>query len=789
MHRTVPLHSTRLRALLNRRLLWLTCVVAIFFGATAGPGPVQAGAPLFPEQPAITTTADGARAVLAADLDGDGDLDTLSASSGDNTVAWHENTAGDGTAWTSQAITTTAAGARAVFAADLDRDSDLDVLVGSFGDDTVAWYENTAGDASVWAPRLITTAAAGAFAVYAADVDGDGDPDVLAASVNDDAVTWYENTAGDATAWTAHPISATADEARSVFATDVDGDGDLDVLSASSADDTVAWHENTAGDGSAWASHTISTTSDGARSVTAADVDGDGDPDVLAASFEDDTVAWFENTAGDGSLWAPHTITTSADGARTVFAGDVDGDGHVDALVASFEDDTVAWFKNEAGDGTLWAPQTFSTAADGAEAVFAADVDGDGDLDALSAALRNDTIAWYRNEGSGRRGVFRSREVLVETTDGPRAVHTSDVDGDGDLDVLLADSEASRLSWFENAAGDGSVWTPRTIFSTADPRDVDAADLDGDGDMDVIGGAVSAGRLLWHENTAGDGTAWTLHTVNTGAQIVRTAVAVDMDRDGDLDVLASTQPDSTVAWIENTVGDASVWVRHVITSETGGGLPVPVDVDRDGDLDVLSTTFVDSRLVWYENTAGDGSTWAPRPIPSTILSSVDALTAADVDGDGDEDAVAGSFPFDEIRWYENSAGDGSSWVEREIFFGNDEGVVGITAADVDRDGDEDVLSVTSSVASGNEPHRLRWHENTAGDGSAWQLTTVDTEINFVLSGADVETGDLDGDGDLDVVSAFHLDGGILAWYRNDSLVIFADGFEDGDTGCWSSTVP
>src|SRR4029450_5960850 len=128
---------------------------------------------------------------------------------------------------------------------------------------------------------------------------------------------------------------------------------DMDVLSATTFEDKIAWHENAAGDGTLWTLHTISLAADAAFSVAAADVDGDGDMDALSASANDDTVAWFENTAGNGTAWATHLISTAADGARSVFAADMDGDGDVDALSASREDDTVAWYENSAGNGTL----------------------------------------------------------------------------------------------------------------------------------------------------------------------------------------------------------------------------------------------------------------------------------------------------------------------------------------------------------------------------------------------------------------------------------------------------
>jgi len=138
-------------------------------------------------------------------------------------------------------------------------------------------------------PHTITTSASGAESVYAADVDSDGDIDVLSASQFDNKIAWYENDGNEN--FTEHPITTNANSTRSVYAIDVNGDGDMDVLSA--AGSTIAWYENDGNEN--FTEHPITTSLSSARLVYAVDVDGDTDMDVLSASKYDNKIAWYEN--------------------------------------------------------------------------------------------------------------------------------------------------------------------------------------------------------------------------------------------------------------------------------------------------------------------------------------------------------------------------------------------------------------------------------------------------------------------------------------------------------------
>jgi hypothetical protein len=536
----------------------------------------------FESQQLISTAADGATSVFAADVDGDGDLDVLSASWEDDKIAWYENdgTPGDG-GWTAHAITTSALGAHSVFAADVDGDGDLDVLSASSGDDKIAWYENTDGSGSFGSQQVISTAADEAASVFAADVDGDGDVDVLSASHADDQIAWYENTDAAGSFGAQQVISTAADGASSVFAADVDGDGDVDVLSASVADDEVAWYENRTIHRSPVfpTETTISTAADRPYSVFAADVDGDGDLDVLSASRDDDKIAWYENTDGVGSFGAQQLISTAADGAWSVFAADVDADGDLDVLSASSSDDKIAWYENANGAGGFGAQQVVSTAADGAESVFAADVDGDGDLDVLSASWWDAKIAWYENiDGTGS---FGSQRVISTVEGYAPSVFATDVDADGDLDVLSASYWPDEIAWYENTDGAGSFGVEQVIPSALDGLlSVFPADLDGDGDMDVLSASLYDDKIAWYENRGGQ---FALATTATAPAALLQGDSSDL-----LGIVAThrgraADGDAELAWLEllfeETPGDplSSVEAGALIDTlavyrDTGSGL-------------------------------------------------------------------------------------------------------------------------------------------------------------------------------------------------------------------------
>ena len=278
------------------------------------------------------------------------------------------------------------------------------------------------------------------------------------------------------------------------------------MLSASADDAKIAWHENLGG-GAFSAQRILTTDAAGAAAVHAADLDGDGDADVLSASADDAKIAWHENLGG-GAFSAQRVLTTDAAGAAAVHAADLDGDGDADVLSASAEDDKIGWHEN-LGGGAFSARRVLTADADGAAAVHAVDLDGDGDADVLSASWIDATIAWYENLGNG---AFSARRVLTADADGAAAVHAVDLDGDGDADVLSASVRDAEVAWYENRFDHGDDHAGATegatlatalpaflhgVLETADDRDVFRV-ATGSGTLTVAtnGPTDTVGRLL-----------------------------------------------------------------------------------------------------------------------------------------------------------------------------------------------------------------------------------------------------------------------------------------------------
>ena len=332
--------------------------------------------------------------------------------------------------------------------------------------------------------------------VFCTDLDGDGDLDLAVTNLGNNNVSILKNN-GDATFQSAMDYQ-TGGVPRSVFCVDLDQDGDLDLVVANSGSNNVSILKNN-GDGTFQAKVDYDAGSK-PISVFCADLDGDYDLDLAVANYSGDNVSILKNN-GDGTFQARVDYATGRKPV-CVFCADLDRDEDLDLAVVNYFDGDVSILKNN-GDGTF-QPKVDYTAGEYPIFVFCTDLDGDSDWDlAISNTAGNNPLLLENNlevadssvaDGSHSCG---NVSILKNNGDGtfqnavnygtgidPRSVFCADLDGDSDFDLATANYFSNNVSILKNN-GDGTFQTKVYYGVGSKPISVFSADLDGDGDFDL----------------------------------------------------------------------------------------------------------------------------------------------------------------------------------------------------------------------------------------------------------------------------------------------------------------
>jgi len=351
-----------------------------------------------------------------------------------------------------------------------------------------------------------------------------------------------------------------------------------------------------------------------------------------------------------------HLIHNNTQGTGSVYASDLDGDGDLDVLAASLQDNEIVWWRNDGGVPISWTKFTIGQNVYNAHSVFAEDFDGDGDKDVIGAAYYNSPgIALWRNDGGNP--ITWTKFTVASNFINAHEIYACDLDKDGDFDVLGASSDLNRIAWWRNDGGSPIVWTEQIISSSVTlAKSVHVGDLDGDGDFDLIGAAITAHDVIWWRNDGGQPIQWTQFMIDgffSGAHRVQ---SVDIDDDGDQDVLCAGYLGHEIAWYRNEGGDPISWTKQAIAVNfVNACVAYAIDLDGDGDKDVIATAQGDNEIAWWRNEGGDPIQWT-RSLITGNFTRPWPLHACDLDGDGDNDIISGSSHngSNEVKWWENS---------------------------------------------------------------------------------------------------------------------------------------
>lgn len=700
----------------------------------------------FADRQAVTDVLPNPLQFAAGDIDGDGDFDIAAVA--DDRVVWYENLDGAGLFSLERVINLGLfAGGAEIALGDVDMDGDLDIVAASNATNSIVWYVNLGGgdfgdplsnELLVFNPSGNTTALA------VVDLDRDGDLDVVSASDLPGEVTWYENIGSPTLGpWPGQPVAGFPSGVVDIAIADIDNDAEIDIVTALDAGE-IRWYKTDSGGAVTFLEQTVALID--ARSLAIADVDGDGDLDILNSVCPGGDLVWHLNDGTPGGLgdWVPLPAVAVNPCPDQVVVADVDRDGDQDMLSASLAGPT-AWYENLDGAGTFGGAIPFPMSRVPTDQVAVADVDGDGDPDVLSIARIDMAIDWSENRTIHGTAVFPQSDGAIWDFDFVTS-DAADIDGDGDLDPLGGSFNNQTIQWSENLGGLDFGGQLDVTSNSPGTEDIIALDLDRDGTIDVA--AVKSGfspSLSWYPNPLRDG-AFPFQIDIPAFDTFVTLAGGDLDGDADLDLFAggASGVDGVLQVFSNDGAGAFLPQTAVLLGSSEEITSIALgDIDIDGDLDVLMgatvcATCSGGLVSWLENTDGMGLFFGVNIAnPSRVY----AVALADIDRDGALDAVYGTETG--IAWLRNEDGAGGFALKPGNIDSTTEFLEALAAVDLDRDGDIDIVATYDNDLS------AAWYENLDGAGSFGpQRSLVLNQI-----GTDIHPADLDGDGDLDLLHA------------------------------------
>jgi len=353
--------------------------------------------------------------------------------------------------------------------------------------------------------------------------------------------------------------------------------------------------------------------------------------------------------------------------------------------------------------------------------------------------------------------LFNIDHLAASDVGGVQEINSGDFDQDGDQDLYTTTSQL--VAWYENLDGLGTFSPPITI-DTGMGQAVSQAftDLDEDGKDDLIISYFDQDFVAYYRNL-GDGSFAPFQTLAAGLNRAGGIAPGDLDGDGDLDLVLGVSNGSGFYWIEQLANGSFGPLIPISTTLSQARKQILGDIDGDGDIDILTNSVGSTLLSWFENVDGLGDFSQQHVIETSGLYE-NYPQMADLDGDGDLDNI--SEKEGSVLWRENIDGLGTFGVTQILFSSSDgSSLPSIYAADIDNDGDQDI-----TFDSGFRHGKVYLLNN----GDATFSTNFVEPPKGGTTGNNIQPVDIDGDGDLDLISTSRFDnqGGRndLYWYEN-----------------------
>ena len=520
---------------------------------------------------------------------------------------------------------------------DIDLDGQVDIVGGG------RWFKHEGG--TRFTPNVIDPAMAFTQCAVGQLVKG-GRPEIVFSpgDANGD-VKWYQ---WNGKQWIGHTLGW-VNHGHTCEIRDIDADGHLDVFigemgkpGAGDQAKTYVWY----GDGCGGFLKTIASFGQGIHEGLLGDLDGDRDLDIVLKPYNHNSprvdIMLNQGTKRvDLTSWQRHAIDDLPYRAMFIHAADLNQDGLPD-LVAG------GWWWTHPGTLTgTWQRHTIGEPLRNMAAIY--DFDRDGDVDIVGTegvgASKNTRFVWAENDGQGTftvhsninytgAGDFLQGCTVLEIDNHPAVALSWHRDGGG-IHALMVPAKRAEITW-------SSRLLSTTVSSPPQGEDLAPGDIDRDGDLDLLLGDV------WLRQDANTWSTQRLGKITEGEP--DRVDLVDVNGDGRLDAVMALEKGTNVWWFAGPADPTGPWTQHKIGTIAGQGFSMDtVDVDNDGDPDVIIGEHrgkTENRVVVFENTK-QGATWKQHVIdkgPKDQIDHHDGTQAVDMDNDGDLDIIS-------IGWY------------------------------------------------------------------------------------------------------------------------------------------
>lgn len=686
----------------------------------------------------------------AADMDGDGDIDIVAPDgNGSNNLVWFENprlgASGNGdpfdtSKWRRRVVGTPGGWAKDVELADFDGNGLMDIATRT-DSRAVFFFQNSP---NTWSQVTFTPTGLGIEGMASGDVDNDGDVDLVIQGA------WLRNPGGPsahtAASWQRFAIGSAPSEFKALVV-NIDADPAKEILfsSSESTADVTLWDPASGDPTGSWTSRVIASSVERAHTLQAADMDRDGDVDVIVGQMHTSAtkqLAIYLNSGTSPATWSKQVVDQTS-GLHNGVVADIGNDGDYDIFGANWTTNPPVLLYTNTTPASAPAPapvepwryirvtsanaQTFGLAF--------GDINRDGRKDIVSGRY------WYRNPGGELTGAWTQSAAFPNSV---HAVLTMDVDSDSLSDVIATKTEGSRLVlyWLEATNSAGTAWNAVNIGSvpaashTLGSQGYRTANVRPGGQQEIL--ISSLGGIWYFQVPASPATnAWTSVQVSANPSDEGFDV-VDVNRDGYLDVVAGTGDSKRVEWYRNPGTGGSYWTSVVVGNMNEAVYPdrfASADLNGDGRVDIVATEengqTSGARTFWWQ-APGDPTTpnWTRRTL--TTQGTTNSLDLADMDADGDIDIVLGEHRGSLKMAYWKNSGTGT-FSERVVGTGN-ESHLGGRVVDIDGDGDQDIVSIAWDA-----PQNLHLWRNDAITGGG-PVDSTPPSISAVTTSAVTASG-------------------------------------------------